>query len=73
MYNAHVHFLRNLDLFCIDNARVIYRKIRYKPELVKFSKFFFNIITLNSFTVSQTFSHLFPKAGQVLKPVTSDR
>jgi len=22
-------FFTNLDLFCIDNARVIYRKIRY--------------------------------------------
>ena len=29
MYTAHVHFFTNLDLFCIDNARVIYRKIRY--------------------------------------------
>ena len=29
MYTAHVHFLRILDLFCIDNACVIYRKIRY--------------------------------------------
>ena len=29
MYTAHVHFFTNLDIFCIDNARVIYRKIRY--------------------------------------------
>ena len=40
MYNAHpklmytavyraCSFFTNLDLFCIDNARVIYRKIRY--------------------------------------------
>ena len=29
MYTAHVHFFTNLDLFCIDNAHVIYRKIRY--------------------------------------------
>jgi len=29
MYTAHVHFFTNLDLFRIDNARVIYRKIRY--------------------------------------------
>ena len=29
MYTAHVHFFTNLDLFCIDNARVIYRKIWY--------------------------------------------
>ena len=29
MYTAHVHFFTNLDLFCIDNARVTYRKIRY--------------------------------------------
>jgi len=30
MYTAHVHFFfTNLDLFCIDNSRVIYRKIRY--------------------------------------------
>ena len=29
MYTAHVHFFTNLDLFCIDNACVIYRKIRY--------------------------------------------
>ena len=29
MYTAHVRFFTNLDLFCIDNARVIYRKIRY--------------------------------------------
>ena len=29
MYTAHVHFFTNLDLFCIDSARVIYRKIRY--------------------------------------------
>ena len=29
MYTAHVHFFTNLDLFCIDNARVICRKIRY--------------------------------------------
>jgi len=28
MYTAHVHFFTNLDLLCIDNARVIYRKIR---------------------------------------------
>jgi len=28
MYTAHVHFVTYLDLFCIDNARVIYRKIR---------------------------------------------
>jgi len=28
MYTAHVHFFTNLDLFCIDNVRVIYRKIR---------------------------------------------
>jgi len=39
MYNAHsklmytavyraCSFFTNLDLFCIDNARVIYRKIR---------------------------------------------
>jgi len=25
----------NLDLFCIDNARVIYRKIRYKNMFMK--------------------------------------
>ena len=29
MYTARVHFFTNLDLFCIDNASVIYRKIRY--------------------------------------------
>ena len=29
MYTAHVHFFTNLDLFCIDNARVIYQKTRY--------------------------------------------
>jgi len=29
MYTVHFHFFKNLDLFCIDNARVIYRKIRY--------------------------------------------
>jgi len=29
MYTAYVYFFTNLDLFCIDNARVIYRKIRY--------------------------------------------
>ena len=29
MYTAHVHVFTNLDLFCIDNASVIYRKIRY--------------------------------------------
>jgi len=40
MYNAHpklmytavyraCSFFTNLDLFCVDNARVIYRKIRY--------------------------------------------
>jgi len=29
MYTAHVLFFTNLDLFCIDNASVIYRKIRY--------------------------------------------
>ena len=34
MYTAHVHFFTNLDLFCIDNARVIYRKIRYLLTIV---------------------------------------
>jgi hypothetical protein len=30
MYTAHVHFfLQILTFWCIDNARVIYRKIRY--------------------------------------------
>ena len=33
MYTAHVHFFTNLDLFCIDNARVIYRKIRYVGKM----------------------------------------
>ena len=39
MYTAHVHFLTNLGLFCIDNARVIYRKIRYY-KIVKLLKSF---------------------------------
>jgi hypothetical protein len=29
VYTAQSHFLPILDIFCIDNARVIYRKIRY--------------------------------------------
>ena len=32
MYTVHVHFFMNLDLVCIDNARVIYRKIRYNEQ-----------------------------------------
>ena len=28
-------FFTNLDLFCIDNARVIYRKIRYISTFMK--------------------------------------
>ena len=40
MYTAHVHFFTNLDLFCIDNARVIYRKIRYLLFLLKHSVYY---------------------------------
>ena len=35
MYTAHDYFFTNLDLFCIDNARVIYRKIRYLSTAVQ--------------------------------------
>jgi len=31
-----IFFFTNLDLFCIDNARVIYRKIRYIFLQVRF-------------------------------------
>ena len=49
MYTAHVHFFKNLDLFCIDNARVIYRKIR---QFLFFCKF---PIILLHFPVSTPF------------------
>ena len=42
MYTENVHFFTNFDLFCIDNARVIYRKIRY---------FTYNLIKLVTFKV----------------------
>ena len=34
MYTAHVHFFTNLDLFSVDNARVICRKIRHILETI---------------------------------------
>jgi hypothetical protein len=33
LYTAHVHFLRISTFWCIDNACVIYQKIRYLPVI----------------------------------------
>jgi hypothetical protein len=39
LYTAHVHFLRILNFWCIDNARVIYRKIRrFKITSIQFTR-----------------------------------
>jgi hypothetical protein len=57
MYTVHVHF-QQISTFCIDNARIIYRKIRYKKISFK--------STVNSALILTSYSYLL--TGSVTRP-----